>query len=262
MIWRSAIFSHPSFRGALLATLHFGSPGVQLPHWAPKKRHGKCCGLVSASVAICPSRRSAACGPEGESAPMGVKSRQLRPWRLETGQQRTNSSDLHSSNSATCFCCIILFSYLCYSDWFLNRELILILRTRRIWKILCVVIVLLRWCSKLRKISYFGGEAGDPQKVSKSPCFFGEMKLQQVPIQHTINFRLQHSLVPQILLTAFYHSRFNVNDEHRALLELLEYQVIICFREDWSLRAFAKDVCSLLVAGIVIWIASLSKLTW
>lgn len=178
-IW---IFSHPSFRGALLATLHFGSPGVQLPRWAPQKRHGKCCGLVSASVAVCPSRRSAACGPEGESGLDGCQvggTRQLRPWRLETGQQRTNSSDLHSSNSATCFCCI-LFSYLCYSDWFLNRELILILRTRRIWKILCVVIVLLRWCSKLRKISYFGGEAADPQQV-------GFLQIQQALIQHTIN---------------------------------------------------------------------------
>lgn len=83
-IWIKS-FSHPSFGGALLATLHFDSPLALL---SPEKRHGECCGLVSASVAICPSRRSAACGPEGGSAPVEVKAwRQLRPrttWNRAT----------------------------------------------------------------------------------------------------------------------------------------------------------------------------------
>ena len=42
-----------------------------------------------------------------------------------------------------------------------------------------------------------GGEAADPQQV-------GFLQIQQALIQHTINFRVQHSLVPG--------SFFNVND--------------------------------------------------
>jgi len=228
-IW---IFSHPSFRGALLATLHFGSPGVQLPSWAPKKRHGKCCGLVSASVAICPSRRPAACGPEGESAPMGVKLARAS-WGHEDLKQGNNAPIPLTYILQIPHAFVAYYFHICATltdfwienwYWFWEQEGF---GKSYVWSLFC-------WDDAPSwERSHTSGEKQLIHNKSVSwNC--------NMAIQHTISFRVQHSF--------WYLDPFFMWMIWRALLELLEYQVLF-FIEDWSLRTLAASQRCLFTTG-------------